>query len=63
MLRELKYEVKLANVKELKKELEEINLELEKIYEKACGLKEKLEDLHLEVNGLNKSLGREDEEF
>lgn len=55
MLRELNYKVKLVNGEELEKELEEINLEFDKMYEKVSTLAKKVKDLNVEVERLSES--------
>ena len=53
MLRELNYKVKLVNGEELEKELEEINLEFGKLYEKVSTLTKKVKELNVEFERLS----------
>lgn len=53
MLRELNYKVKLSNGEELKKEVEEINFEFGKLYEKVSTLTKKVKELNVEFERLS----------
>lgn len=53
MLKELNYKVKLTNGEELKKEVEEINFEFEKLYEKVSTLTKKVKELNVEFERLS----------
>lgn len=52
MLRELNYKVKLTNSEELKKEVEDINFEFDKLYEKVSTLTKKVKELNVEFNSI-----------